>query len=323
MSSFSHNPEMEIPLRVDLPVLERGEFIEDRYRINEEIGRGGQGYVYSALDYDTGDQVGFKTPKTANEEQTPRVLREIELTEAFSRESDDVVKFVGAGVSMEREQPFAYMATELMEGGSLKDKMQARKWGALPVSQVSSALVPAYRAIGLVHDAELLHRDVKPANIFLDKNGNGKLGDFGIAGVQSVDSEALTYYKISPDVVSDTVSVPGFVLGSIGYTSPEALEGESKDKAADVFGAGATLHQALSGKHLKGILTDREELRALEYDEQKIIAHFLKNYEAPMLHELPEEVPAELGAVAISALERDPRNRPTIHEVVGALEAAA
>lgn len=315
-------PEMEIPLAIKPPELEAGDFIDDRFRIGSQFGEGGQSTVYSALDYETGDKVAFKVPVTSNDENAPRVLREVILTEAFSSETNDVVNFVAANVSEDKERPFIYLATNYMEGGSLNEKMRAAKWGSLPVEQVVAAVSPAANAAALMHDAELLHRDIKPGNIFLDKNGKGRLGDFGNAGAESLEPEALDYYHISPDVVSESLTATGSVHGSVGYAPPEAfVYGNGFNKASDTFSVGASLHRALTGKSLPYIPTRKD------WNQEEGFGPALKDYadfyDAPRLWELPKDVPADLGMLAVSCLERTPEMRPTMRQVANELGSIA
>jgi serine/threonine protein kinase len=212
-----------------------GDRVANRYLLQEELGRGGHGTVFRALDEHENAPVAVKVlnDEYANEDQY--VLR-------LWREAQSLAALWGTSVVQVHEfdtdpRGFVYMVMELLQGDALDEHLFDREsFGDLtsPLDTIEM-LGPVAHALATAHSIGIIHRDVKPPNIFLvdpQAGGGTRLMDFGLAKTQ--DFESIT------DV--------GMVAGSPSYISPEIWHGEAFDHRADVYSFGAVIFRTLAGR---------------------------------------------------------------------------
>jgi len=199
-----------------------------RYEIVSELGRGAMGVVYKAVDPNIGRTVAIKTVhltaaggSAATEELVKRFQREARAAGVLSH--PNIVTIYDAG----QEQGVFYIAMEYVEGETLQEII-AR--GPLMVEFATSIVEDVGAALDLAHSREIIHRDVKPANIMI-ANGRAKVMDFGVARI-----------------ASSTATATGTVIGTPSYMSPEAVKGMKIDGRADVFSLGVVLYEMLTGQ---------------------------------------------------------------------------
>lgn len=202
------------------------QLIAGRYEVQRAIGRGGMGTVWLARDNRLGrdvavKQIGALPGESANE--TRRAMREARSAAALNHPNAvavyDVVDHDGA----------PWLVMEYVEGETLADVI-ARE-GALDPRRVADIGAQLASALSRAHERGIVHRDIKPGNVLIDRSGTPKISDFGIA--RGLGDEALTQ--------------TGFVTGTPGYLSPELARGEDPDVASDVWALGATLYGAVEG----------------------------------------------------------------------------
>lgn len=202
--------------------------IPPRYRVIEEVGQGGMAVVYRAHDESLKREVAVKVLHahlSAEPESKARLQREAQAVAKLHH--DNIVEiFDYSGIDSES----SYIVTEFVDGQNLKQFMAARPLGwpdvaALMAAEVSGALAHA-------HSVGIIHRDVKPENVMIRKDGILKLMDFGIA--QVVDLQRMT--------------VTGQLLGSPAYMAPELIDGKPLDVRTDVFSVGIMLYQLATGE---------------------------------------------------------------------------
>ncbi len=198
-----------------------------RYRVLEEVGQGGMAVVYKAQDEALKREVAVKVLHAhllAEPESKTRLEREAQAVAKLHH--DNIVQiFDYSGI----DSAASYIVTEFIDGQTLKQFMANRKppppeVAALIALEIASALVHA-------HSLGIIHRDVKPDNVMVRKDGILKLMDFGVA--QIMDLERMT--------------VTGQLLGSPAYMAPEILEGKPLDVRTDVFSVGIMLYQLATG----------------------------------------------------------------------------
>ena len=177
-----------------------------------------------------------------------------------------------------------YIVTELVDGGTLKTwAKEPRNW-----KQIVDLLTGVADALAAAHGSSILHRDVKPANILVAKNGYAKLADFGLAKLDERAPEDITR------TIDEGATRPGIVVGTVAYMSPEQASGGKLDARSDVFSFGIVLYELLAGKRPFAGATDVELLHTIIRTEPQ---------------PLGEEIPAALRMIVEKALEKDPAER--------------
>jgi eukaryotic-like serine/threonine-protein kinase len=258
-----------------------------RYRDPELIGQGGMGEIYRALDQTLGRTVAIKmlADRYASEEGVRgRFTREALAAARLSGEPNTVTIF---DVGEHSQRPFIVM--EYAEGGSLEDVL--RKEGAQAPGRVLDWLGQAGAALDAAHRHGVVHRDVKPGNILLARDGTVRVADFGVASAAGLDSLTAT----------------GTVLGTAGYLAPEQARGEPTTPATDRYALGVLAFELLTGR------------RPFESDSPTAEAAAHVHAPVPSVCERAD-VPCELDPVFERALAKDPAERfPTSAEFVAAL----
>ena len=267
------------------------DILPPRYRSPKRIALGGMGEVYRATDSVLGRAVAVKLLAerySRDDAVRGRFTREALAAARLSGEPNIVTVF---DVGEHAERPFIVM--EYLSGGSLEERIQ--KDGAQEVGQSLEWLEQAAAALDAAHRHGVVHRDVKPANLMLDRNGTIHVADFGIASAAGTDSLTMT----------------GTVLGTAGYLSPEQAQGERATPASDRYALAVVAFELLSGRR--------------PFVSESITAEAVAHVNAPVpsIAEICEGLPEELDAVFRQALAKDPAERfETASEFVAALRAA-
>jgi serine/threonine-protein kinase len=207
-----------------------GDMIDDRYELDEVIGRGGMGTVWRAWDRVLNADVALKLIDQDNSQRSPRLLREARACAILQHPA--IVRILAYGTT----ETHAYIAMELLEGGTLDALLQE---GPIASDEVVRLVLPIIEALAVVHDAGVVHRDVKPDNILLNRQPDGslqpKLVDFGIAKTANAGLPAR-------------LTMTGAVLGTPYFMSPEQAGGRADiDHATDIWGICAVLYESITG----------------------------------------------------------------------------
>ncbi|MEO5894460.1 MAG: protein kinase, partial [Vicinamibacterales bacterium] len=258
-----------------------------RFEILSLLGRGGMGEVYRARDTRLGRDVALKllAPDiTADRDAVHRFEQEARAASALNHPA--IVTIFDAG----EQEGNAFIVTELLAGQTLRERLTS---GRLTVDD--SLLFAGQVAAGLAaaHGAGIVHRDVKPENIFLARNGQVKILDFGVARL------VPRPFSTKPDAGATTAVLPtlaGTLIGTPGYMAPEQARGEAVDTRADIFALGCVIYEMLSGARAFAKPTAFETIAA-------VIAE-----QPPSLQEAPA-VPSPLIRVIERAMEKDPTSR--------------
>jgi serine/threonine protein kinase len=265
--------------------------VAGRYRVDTLIGRGGMAAVYRAQDLSLGRTVALKLFAATGESDKDEGRKTSEIRLLASLKHHALVTLYDASDGSALDGEPAFMAMELVEGPTLSQLLDA---GPLDRREVARMGADLAEALHVVHAAGIVHRDLKPSNVLLedstspDRTFRVKLADFGIAYV--VDSTRLT--------------LPGTLVGTAAYLSPEQAKGEPPTPASDVYSLGLVLLEALTGvRAFPGSMIEAATARLLR---------------DPVV---PESVGADWAALLVAMTNRDPEQRPdalavarTIHE---------
>jgi sugar lactone lactonase YvrE len=209
-----------------------------QYRLVEQIGEGGMGVVWRALDTSLDREVAIKIlPEAvaANAERLARFEREAKAVAALTH--PNVLSVFDYG----REGSTTYMVTELLDGDSLRARLVE---GPLPPRKAAELARQAARGLAAAHAKGLVHRDLKPENIFITRDGRVKILDFGLATSRTVPRGTEADAAHTPTATE--LTSPGTVLGTVDYMSPEQVRGEPADHRSDIFSLGTCLHEMLT-----------------------------------------------------------------------------
>ncbi len=215
------------------------------YEIEHAIGAGGMGVVYRADDSRLGRKVAIKVLPHARGEHFRRFEREARTIGALNHPNLLTLHDVGD------HDGVPFLVTEMLEGESLRARLSR---GPLRLREAIQIGADVARGLAAAHDAGVIHRDVKPDNIFLTTEGRTKILDFGIAKLRraSVEMAAVTG-NIADDIahsptVTPTTADTGMVVGTPGYMAPEQLDAGKVDERTDIFALGVVLYEMIAGK---------------------------------------------------------------------------
>jgi TolB-like protein/Tfp pilus assembly protein PilF len=248
------------------------------YELLEEVGRGGQGVVFRARQKSLNRTVALKVitlGQWASQAHLKRFRREAEA--AASLEHPGIVPIHEVG---ERDGQ-CYFSMKFVEGGQLDEVVRRQP---MPIRNAVELVEKVARTVHYAHEHGILHRDIKPGNILLDKNGEPHLTDFGLARLLDTQSS-----------VTRTIDV----LGTPSYMAPEQAAGQTAKlcKATDVYGLGAVLYQLLTGQPPFAGGTTYETIRLLRDTEPR----------QPRL--LNPKIDRDLSTICLKCLEKDPQRR--------------
>ena len=219
---FSSTETLKTPIKE----LATGTIFAGRYEVIEELGKGGMGKVYKVFDKKIKEKVALKLLK-------PEIASDEETIGRFSNELKFARKIAHRNVcrmhDLGEEQGTHYITMEYVSGEDLKSTIL--RVGQLSVGKTISTIKQVCEGLAEAHRLGVVHRDLKPQNIMIDKEGNAKIMDFGIA--RSLKAKGITD--------------AGVMIGTPEYMSPEQVEGKEADQRADIYALGVILYEMLTG----------------------------------------------------------------------------
>jgi tRNA A-37 threonylcarbamoyl transferase component Bud32 len=261
-----------------------------KYQIEAQIGRGGMGAVYRAHDPLLKRQVALKVISEnvdMSDELRARFFREAQACAQLSHPNIITVYDLG------EDDGRLFLVMEYLEGEELKEIITQRR--ELPLEHKLALMMQICDGLGYAHEKGIVHRDVKPGNVFVLQNGTAKVLDFGVARLASA---------------SDDLTRAGFIMGTLRYMSPEQVRGRV-DQRSDMFSAGAVFYELMAYR------------APLALDDPMAILEELHSTAAPSIFRPDPAIPEDLGAVIERALRKNPderfRTMTEMREALGAV----
>src|SRR5580658_6095350 len=221
------------------------------YRILEEIGVGGMGQVFRALDTRLNRTVAIKVLPSTHVADPDRKRRFLQEARAASKLNHPNIVTLH---DMASDGGVDYLVMEYVAGKTLKELVRPE---GLPISEAGGYAIQLAGALAVAHAAGLIHRDIKPANIMVTNDGQVKVVDFGLAKQLTPGADSLDAGQ----------SVPGILVGTVSYMSPEQTRGEPLDGRSDIFAFGSVLYEAVTGQlpfRASSLLSTMHEIALLD-----------------------------------------------------------
>jgi len=261
------------------------------YEILSAIGAGGMGEVYRARDTKLGREVAIKVlPDTfaQNPERLARFKREAKLLASLNHTNIATIH------GLEESGGTHYLVMEMVPGDTLAERIQHD--GAVPIEEALGICTQIAEALEHAHEKGVIHRDLKPANVKVTPEGKVKVLDFGLAKAFAEPSASDVVDSQSPTLMTASPTMPGVILGTAAYMSPEQAKGKAIDKRTDIWAFGCVLYELLTGK----MVFAGENV-------QEIIAGILKG--EPEWDALPDNTPRGIRALLRRCLQKEARHR--------------
>jgi serine/threonine protein kinase/predicted Zn-dependent protease len=275
-------------LLTPLQELSRGSVFAGRYEILEELGEGGMGKVYRVVDQKINEEVALKLIR-------PEIAADKNTIERFGNEMKLARKIAHRNVCkmyhLSEEAGNHYIVMEYVRGEDLKGMI--RMMGQMSPGQIVSIAKQVCKGLAEAHNLGVIHRDLKPQNIMIDRGGNVRIMDFGLA--RSLRAKGITG--------------AGIMLGTPEYLSPEQAETKDVDHRTDIYSLGVILYEMVTGR----LPFEGETAIGIAMKHKSEIPQNPTNYNP--------QIPQELSNVILKCMEKDPENRyQSVREIYDELE---
>ncbi len=226
------------------------------YEIQSPLGAGGMGEVYRARDTRLGRDVAIKVLPEA-------VAKDVDRLRRFEQEARTVAALSHPNIlgihDIGTHDGAPFLVSEFLEGQTLREKLEL---GPLPVRRAIEYALGIAQGLAAAHEKGIVHRDLKPENVFITRDARVKVLDFGLAKLAGREQMHETVVTLT-----SPATLPGMVMGTVGYMSPEQVRGEATDARSDIFSFGTVMYEMLTGKRAFKRDTSAETMTAILREE--------------------------------------------------------
>ena len=254
-----------------------GDLIDERYKVISVLGEGGMAIVYLAKDLISKKEVAIKIIREETMKKPVSITRfEREEGAAASLNHPNIVRVINLGTFEGRP----YMVNELIHGQTLKDVLNVR--GKYSISEALDIMSQLCGAIYHANQHNVIHRDIKPQNLYITQDGTVKLGDFGIATFSNAPSR---------------VTRSNVVVGSVHYLAPEISQGKPASPQSDIYAMGITFFELLTGR--------------VPFDDESPVYVALKHIKdkMPSIRKINNKIPVQIEKIINKACAKNPDDR--------------
>ena len=255
-------------------MIKKGMFIGNRYEVLDKVGSGGMSDVYKAKDHKLNRFVAIKVLKYEFSKDKNFVSKfRVEAQSAARLEHTNIVNVYDVG----EDAGLYYIVMELVEGITLKQYIARKK--RLSVKEATSIAIQIAQGIECAHNNQIVHRDIKPQNIIISREGKVKVTDFGIAKAASANT------------------INGNAMGSVHYISPEQAKGSYVDERSDIYSLGITMYEMLTGK--------------VPFDGDNTVNIALQHIQnnVPDIRSIIPEMPVSISKIVLKCTQNKPDRR--------------
>ncbi len=287
---MSSDSDSKVETKLFLSPLSTGQLLR-HFQLESVLGEGGMGIVYRAQDTQLCRPVALKVLPSALTADADRKQRFLQEARAAARISHPAVAQI---FFADEQEGVTFIVMELVEGKTIRDLIQA---GSIDLLGVVDVVIQAAEGLAKAHDLGIVHRDIKPANLMVTGDGHVKILDFGLAKLLDSSPGLTVDSSLAASATQGQTTLPGVVMGTAAYMSPEQVRGIAVDGRSDIFSLGVLLFEMACGQSPFQRENFMDSLHAIAFEQP------------PALSSIRGGLPDELQRIVSRCLRKRPEER--------------